>query len=642
MRDDGIGYMVAEHPPTGRKDAPFMRQGTASYSILERLVRDNSTLILNRDNIRKYFPPAHSAGKSGNAPDIQSSMMAPLLVGHELLGCVIVDSYNAGHVFSDGDTETCIAIAAQIGMAVRNAELYGQAVAASQLKSEFLANVSHELRTPLNAIIGYSELLLSNIYGDLNEKQIDRLDRVHTSGKHLLELINDILDLSKIEAGKMTLEMVPLNIAEVVREACTDVIPQAELKDLSFEIQVATDLPEVDVDPQRIRQVLINLMSNAVKFTSEGGITIKTETLAVRDGEWSPNLRVPSRVQLDDGVWVVISVADSGIGISPQNQQIIFDAFRQVDGSSIREYEGTGLGLAITQRLVKLHGGDIWVDSEENVGSTFYVLLPSQAEPPEIQADTLPNVEGDKPVVLVVDDDPAALQLVNDYLGEESYQIIQTTKPANVVRIAQRVQPSVVITDIMMPNVDGWEVIRRLKDTPSTTHIPVIVVSIIDNKTTGFYLGAADYLTKPISQHELLESMARVIHILPDDPILVVEPTVPDRKVIEDILSRAGFDVETVGSYEAVLTWLESQKVSLLVLDFSRPSLDVFGMLRELREHPDLRNLPIIIITGDALSMEELAELDTTLTQVLQHDHMSGNALLEKVKMALNRQLQRR
>jgi len=363
-------YIVSEHPDTGSLG---LRVGLDENSLFERLMTHANALVINSIPEADFDALTYAALDSIEA---QAALVVPLVARDHLIGCIVISSHNPDHIFNEDDRETAMTMAAQIAVAINNADLYEQAIVNDRLKSEFLANISHELRTPLNAIIGYSDLLLDGTYGTMNEKQYDRLTRVNTSGKNLLLMINDVLDLSKIEAGQIALEMQPILVADIIRQVCTEIVPQIEQKGLTLEIQIAPNLPPIKADPQRLRQAMANLIGNAVKFTHEGGVTVTTRPIAVSDGQATENIMLPIRHRVFDGQWLAISMRDSGIGISPEDQRIIFDAFRQVDGSSIREYGGTGLGLAITLKLVNMHGGHLWVESELGTGSTFHVLLP--------------------------------------------------------------------------------------------------------------------------------------------------------------------------------------------------------------------------------------------------------------------------
>jgi signal transduction histidine kinase len=285
--------------------------------------------------------------------------------------------------FTEGEIETCRTLASQIALAVENSDLYERALVATRLKSEFMTNISHELRTPLNAILGYTEGVLGGLYGKLTEKQTDRLQRVFHNAQGLLALISDVLDLSEIQAGKMTLELTPQEIEPIITAVVHQVAPLAESKKLALSTDIPSSLPRVFVDNARLRQVLLNLVSNAVKFTREGSVQVRAEPLTIVNGECQEH---DLGAQLNDGHWLAVAIEDTGIGIARENFKIIFDAFRQVDGSTVREFQGTGLGLAITEQLVEMHGGKLWVESEVGHGSRFTFALPvdRRAEPATI------------------------------------------------------------------------------------------------------------------------------------------------------------------------------------------------------------------------------------------------------------------
>ena len=305
---------------------------------------------------------------------IHAIMSVPLFVKDQWIGQIGLDKYSGPHKFSDEEIETCRALAVQVSLAVENADLYASALAANRLKSQFLATMSHELRTPLNAVMGYTEMMLVGMYGPLLDQQKERLQRVYANAVHLLALINDVLDLAKIESGRMTLTLEPLQMGKLVASAVSQVAPQAEQKQLSLTAHVPDDLPAVFGDGVRLRQVIVNLLSNGIKFTREGGVTVRASVLTVEDGRCEPPL--PEGIRLEDGRWLAVSVEDTGIGIASEHFRIIFDAFRQIDGTVAREYQGTGLGLAITRQLVEMHSGRLWVESEQGRGSVFTFVLP--------------------------------------------------------------------------------------------------------------------------------------------------------------------------------------------------------------------------------------------------------------------------
>jgi signal transduction histidine kinase len=455
----------------------------------------------------------------------RSALFAPLISSSRLIGVIELDVTQPERIFTIDERETIMTIAGQVALGMANASLYRQALEANRLKSEFLANVSHELRTPLNAIIGYSDMLLSGFYGDLSEQQQDRLSRVNSSGKHLLNLINDVLDLSRIEAGEIAIQPIPARISDVLKEAVSEIAPRAAEKALPITLEIAPDERRARADPRYLLQILINLLDNAIKFTPNGGVSVRVFPMRTWGGSSSyesavgsdaldKNIPVPQppvRMHIGDGSWIAVTITDTGIGIAPEEHESIFDAFHQVDGSTVRQYGGSGLGLSIVRRLVTLHGGYIWVDSALGSGSTFVVLLP--ALPFNLEDDfNLPPIARDgRPLVLTIDDDPAALQLLRDYLDETAYQVLAAQNPAEALYLAHQLRPSLIITDVMMPTMSGWDVLRTLKSDPQTSAIPVIVVSVIDQKTQGMTLGASGYLVKPVKRETLLDNVRQAL-----------------------------------------------------------------------------------------------------------------------------------
>jgi signal transduction histidine kinase/CheY-like chemotaxis protein len=621
---DGRAYLVSEYPPSANKGARLLVEGDATF---EQLIRSNKALVI-------YNPDTDNNSES-QVPT-RARLLVPLIARDRVIGSISLDMTSENREFTPEEQETSLTIAGQVALAINNARLYEQALAANRLKTEFLANISHELRTPLNAIIGYSELLLSQVYGELNQKQIDRLNRVNTGGKHLLELINDVLDLSKIEAGQMEISLAPMNVSEVVYDAVADITPQAEVKGLILNLHLHPELPPIHADAQRLRQILTNLLDNAVKFTQSGNITLDVGKITVRDGMTTSGIIAPDYVKAKDGDWLSLAIADTGIGISYEDQAIIFDSFRQADGSTIRKYEGTGLGLAITRQLVKLHHGHIWVESDPGKGSTFTVILPFEP-PPEFETSIPEQADPERPLILVVDDDPLALQLVQDYLSQDRYQIVGTTSPAQALELARKLNPSVIITDIMMPGISGWEVLRELKADKETAHIPVIILSIVEQKTVGFYLGAADYLVKPVTRETLQAALDRAAHIEPREPILIVDDNPNDRAFLAELLEYAGYKVVQVDGGQTALEWLAEQPASLILLDLMMPGMSGLEVMQQLAGNPGTRDIPVIIVTNSPPTDEKVAEIQNSLTPILQKSAVSGNSLVQQVQIALNR-----
>jgi PAS domain S-box-containing protein len=370
---------------------------------------------------------------------------------------------------------------------------------ASRTKSAFLANMSHELRTPLNAIIGYSEMLQEELSDRGQTELLADLHKIHGAGRHLLRLINDILDISKIEAGRMDLFPESFDVAGMVREVAATIEPMVLRRELRLELRCPADAGQMRADPTRLRQVLLNLLSNAAKFTERGGISLEVE-----------------KVALGGSPWVRFRVTDSGIGMSAEQLAKLFQAFSQVDPSSTRRYGGTGLGLAISRQLCQKMGGDITVQSEPGRGTAFTVHLPVGLDEPDVPEDTGPatvpfilSMSSERPTVLVVDDDRLVRDLLGRFLAKEGFKILSAGDGREGLRLAREHRPSLVTLDDSMPELDGWEALKALKADPETASIPVIMITIVDNQAMGYALGASDYLTKPIDWRRLAAALVK-------------------------------------------------------------------------------------------------------------------------------------
>jgi signal transduction histidine kinase/ActR/RegA family two-component response regulator len=525
--DAPYGVVAAEYPESVTAgatlpfvDGPLMAELTAGQVVR---IADFEQV---GDETRSLLETIHSRG----------TMIAPMMVQDELIGSIGLDMMREARAFTDEEAETFRTIAAQVALAVRNAALYENAVEASRLKSEFLATISHELRTPLNAIIGYSEMLLAGTYGEMNDRQTDRIERVHHGGAALLALIDDVLDLSRIETGQIALNMAPARLSQIAREAVSHWQPQAHAKGLEMSITLGDDEPATEVDVAYFRRLLDHLLSNAVKFTHKGEIRVRIDPVRVQggiaynaDGLPNPLITPPNRLRmaalrggtLFDGAWIAVSVQDTGIGIAPENHEVIFEIFRQSDGSTVRRFGGAGTGLALSRQLAGLHRGLLWVNSAAGAGSTFIVLVPvPMREPKTSTADLQPLVmpiDDARPLLLLVDDDEAALRLVQDFIGDV-YRVVTTQRSAGVPDMARTLRPDLIISDVMMPVMNGWDLLRALKDDEATAPIPVVIMSVIDQRRMGLYMGAADYLLKPASRELLLSTIARVLDAHPRPP----------------------------------------------------------------------------------------------------------------------------
>src|SRR5438477_1722671 len=475
---------------------------------------------------------------------------------------------------------------------------------ATKLKSKFLASMSHELRTPLNAIVGFSDLLADGIPGELNSKQKRFVDHIKQGSAHLLQLINDILDLSKIEAGQLDFRCEDFQVKDALPEVLSTIRPLAMAKNIQVERILKADRA-VYADRVRFKQVLYNLLSNAVKFTPKGG-----------------------RIEIDcleNGDFVCISVTDTGIGIRAEDQKVIFEEFRQIDGSADSRSEGTGLGLAITKRLVEQQGGKISVKSEPGKGSRFTFTLPAGSEvskiQPEHEATSVPVAAkaSGKPLILVVDDEVPARELLASYLDPE-YRIATAESGAEAVSKAQQLRPDAITLDVLMPGGTGFETLVALRKTPATANIPIIIVSIVDQKQVGFALGAADYLIKPIRKPVLLETIRK--HVLPntDDEaaILLVDDDPKTLEMLEETLRPAGYETQAVQSGARALVVLSSKLVSAVLLDLLMPDIDGFQLIRHIREEATLKELPILVMTAKSLTPEEIGLLSRETQALFQ------------------------
>jgi PAS domain S-box-containing protein len=480
---------------------------------------------------------------------------------------------------------------------------------ATQMKSKFLASMSHELRTPLNAIMGFSDLLAEEIPGELNAKQMRFVNHIKQGSTHLLQLINDILDLSKIEAGQLELRCEDFQIKDALPEVLATIQPLAMAKNIQVNQNVETD-PYVYADRVRFKQILYNLLSNAVKFTPNSGqITIDCR---------------------EDGNSVCISVADSGVGIRAEDHAVIFEEFRQVEGPDGSTQEGTGLGLSITKRLVEQQGGRISLESEFGKGSLFTFTLPvasrgSRSQPVN-EPPSLPIVPGEargKPLILVVDDEIAARELLASYLSPE-YRIATAESGVDAIQKAQQFRPDAITLDVMMPGSNGFETLTSLRQDPETAKIPIIIVSVVDQKQVGFALGATDYLIKPISKSAVLESIQKYVQPKSDEEetILLVDDDSETLELLKETLRSAGFETESAVSGARAVELLSSKLVSAVLLDLLMPGMDGFAVIRHIRQEPRLREIPIFVMTAKDLTGDEMAILNRE-TQALFHKNGS-------------------
>jgi signal transduction histidine kinase/DNA-binding response OmpR family regulator len=491
---------------------------------------------------------------------------------------------------------------------------------ANKLKSEFLANVSHELRTPLSAIIGFSQILLDGIDGPLNDDQRQDVQQVNKSGQSLLLLINQILDLSKIEAGKMELSLERTDLQGVVNAVVESIQPLAQAKGLRIETRFAPDLPAVEADQVRLKQILVNLLSNAVKFTEHGHVEVMAQ---------------PS------GRMVRLSVKDTGIGITPEAQKVIFEEFVQGDGSTTRRHGGTGLGLSIARNLVEMHGGAITVLSEPGMGSTFSFTVPVWAAPPA--RATAPNLRLVRQptrslpggAILVVDDDPSVRQLIARHLEQEGWKTVQAGSASDALDMARELRPQLITLDIMMPDASGWWVLEKLKADPETASIPVLVVSIVDDRRLVFALGASDYLSKPYDRPHLIEKVHGLLPDLKDKRVLVVDDDEDSRSLMARLLREEGAQVLEVPDGAQGLAAASQWFPDLVLLDLMMPGMSGFEMVARLRATPTAANIPIVIVSAKDLTAEDAANLSGHIQRFISKGSIEPEGLAAVVRQVI-------
>ncbi len=494
-------------------------------------------------------------------------------------------------------------------------------IKATEHKSEFLANMSHELRTPLNAVIGYSELLQEEMEELQQTKYIPDLQKIHSAGKHLLTLINDVLDLSKIEAGKMDVYIEDAEIDDIVEEVSATIKPFIESRGNRLHVSSASGRIRTDVT--KLRQVLFNLLSNAAKFTDDGSISFDV-----------------AKVQLDGANLWQFKISDTGIGIAADKMDRLFEEFSQLDAEMAHKHGGTGLGLAISQQFCRMLGGEITVTSQPGKGSTFIATLPDgKAEQNKVQAGS-PNQSLDSKRawanercdVLVIDDDHAVRDLMSRYLAKEGFSVQTASTGDEGVLAAQKLHPDAITLDLLMPGVDGWSVLTQLKADPELANIPVVIVSILDDQDMGYTLGAADYLIKPVDQQQLARIIRRYCDKQTSAPILVVEDDEGSRNLVCNMLEKEGWDVVAVEDAESGLAEVERQQPALILLDLILPGMDGFEFIEAIHINQSWNKIPIVVVTAKDLSPDEHDFLNRSVRMIMKKGVYSRRQLLDIIR----------
>ncbi len=533
------------------------------------------------------------------------------------------------------------------------------AIAANRAKSQFLANMSHELRTPLNAILGYSEMLKEDAE-DLGQEDLSLdLQKIYGAGKHLLGIINDILDLSKIEAGRMELYLEPFDIEATLQEVVSTIEPLIEKNNNAIAIRLAPKLGSMWADLTKVRQNLFNLLSNSAKFTEGGTISLEVTRIPNPPSPDSSN-RVPWELLTQppkpnylttqfphaDSDWICFKVSDTGIGMKPEQIQRLFEAFSQGDASTTRKYGGTGLGLAIAKKFCEMMGGDITATSREGQGSSFTMLLPAQVKALSTveqeasaiaEADILPNAGK---TVLVIDDDPTVHELMQRFLSKEGWGVAVASSGDRGLELAKELHPDAITLDVMMPHQDGWSVLCALKADPELADIPTIVLTMMDNKTMGMALGASDYMTKPIDRHRLIALLHKYQQPHPEssfdrapvESILVVEDDPATRELLQRVLENYGWKTFMAKNGHRGLEAIAAHPPDLILLDLMMPEMDGFEFLDALKQYPHWRSIPVVVMTAKDITPEEYMQLKGSVQTILQKQGLSFERLCTEIR----------
>jgi len=638
----GDTFSMQAHSGSGTVTAALAGLRFREGEGLSGRVVQTATPVLVDDYLEEYrdSPFLQAVREAG----VRSVLGVPLRGQGSVIGTLLVQS-RTPKKFREDDRQLLSALADQAAIAIQNATLYEQVRRhaedleakveartrelqeanrrledASRHKSEFLANMSHELRTPLNAIIGFTRLVMRRAQDVLPARQYENLEKILISAEHLLGLINDILDLSKIEAGRMEVCAGTVDLDAVIDGCLRTVEPMVKSERVRLQKQVATELLPLWTDEEKLKQVIINLLSNAIKFTDAGTVTVTARP--------------------ESGT-VAIAVADTGIGIPENALELIFEEFRQVDSSSTRKHGGTGLGLSISRHFARLLGGDITVKSTLGVGSTFTMRLPLRYEAPATAMHAgvvATHEEGtgrpqNGKVILAIDDDPDVIYLLRENLGEAGYRVVGALSGQEGLHKARELKPFAITLDITMPNKDGWEVLYELKMDPATKDIPIIVVSIVDNKELGYRLGAFDYLLKPVDRDAVIAALTRIaprhgrLLVVDDDPQVV--------DIVRQVLEGEPYEVEAAGDGQEALEAIARQRPDVILLDLLMPRMDGFTVIEHLRQDPEQRLIPVIVLTAKTLTTVEHAMLEQGVLKIIQKRGLDRDHVIQELRGAL-------
>lgn len=565
-----------------------------------------------------------------SAAEMHGAYCVPLISSGALLGVLTV--YVDAEHRRDNAEETFLRAAAGILAGViergRIVERLRQATkaadAANRAKSTFLANMSHELRTPLNAIIGYSEMLQEEAADAGQEDFVPDLKKIQSAGRHLLELINAVLDLSKVEAGKMELYLETFDIGEMIQAVAAVAQPLVKKNSNSLAVSGAAEAGRMRADLTKLRQALLNLLGNACKFTEHGNIRLDVARETAPEGE--------------GGDRIAFTVEDTGIGMTPEQVAKIFQPFTQADAGTARQFGGTGLGLTITERFCRMMGGDISVESAPGVGTRFTMRIPAdvalakQAESAETVAKQAPETTVSGTRVLVIDDEANARDLIQRFLGKEGFSVVTASSGAEGLRLARASRPDAITLDVIMPGMDGWAVLKELKADPELANIPVIMLTMVDSMNLGYALGAVEYMTKPIDRERLLAVMEKYRHDRTPATALIVEDDPAIREMLRRRLEREEWTVGEAKNGRVALEWLAQNRADVILLDLMMPEMDGFEFVERWRMRDDWRSTPILVVTAKDLTEEDRLRLDGYVQKIIQKGAYGREQLLNEIR----------
>ena len=577
--------------------------------------------------------PGASEGVSGEIFKLvpaKSLLTFPLIQNDQVQGVLAFASTENFFYLDEADIKHIGLYVAYIVSALRNASDYreiqesrGAADAANKAKSQFLANMSHELRTPMNAVIGYSEMLEEEAEDQGLDDFIPDLQKIRSASQHLLKLINDVLDLSKIEADKIELYPELFKPDALLADVVATAKPLLDKNGNRFEQALLNELGEVLIDQTKLRQILLNLLSNAAKFTEKGLIrlTVKRSTQGYDD-------------------WITFKVSDSGIGMTTEQLERVFDPFSQADASTTREYGGTGLGLSISRRFCELMGGTLTAESETGQGSTFSIRVPTGTGHQDANGipqkdDSLEtNSSRDAVCILVIDDDEHVQELMQRLLTRQGYRVVSATDGTKGIDLAREIRPDVITLDVLMPGRDGWSVLNQLKSDPELANIPVVMQSILDEPNKAFLLGASDYLTKPIDRSRLV-SVIRRLQRHDNHRVLVVEDNIDTQLIMTRWLRDEGWEVHSaVNGLEGLQSFLKHDP-ALIILDLMMPTMDGFEFLDQIRRQPKKVEASIVVVTAKDLTGEDLERLNGGVLSIIQKGDQEIDNILNEIKRYL-------